>query len=42
MTTYSPDQLHEYQKRAVNLQCAGPESMVWADPGLGKTAITVI
>ena len=41
VTTYSPDQLHEYQKRAVNLQCAGPESMVWADPGLGKTAITL-
>jgi SNF2 family DNA or RNA helicase len=36
-----PSQLHEYQKKAVNHQCATPASMLWLDMGLGKTAITL-
>lgn len=37
----SPDQLFDYQKRAVNHQCSMPNSMLWLDMGLGKTAITL-
>lgn len=33
--------LHEYQQRAVNFQCTRAASMLWLDPGLGKTAITL-
>jgi SNF2 family DNA or RNA helicase len=33
--------LHPYQKRAVNMQCSLPHSMMWLDPGLGKTAISL-
>lgn len=36
-----PEMLHEYQKKAVNFQCSTPHSMLWLDPGLGKTAITL-
>lgn len=36
-----PDQLHDYQKKAVNFQCSSPQSMLWLDMGLGKTAITL-
>lgn len=32
--------LHPYQQKAVNFQCTRPESMLWLDPGLGKTIIT--
>lgn len=34
-------QLHDYQKRAVEFQCSHPESALWLDPGLGKTATTL-
>lgn len=37
----SPDKLHDYQKRMVNFQCANPYSMIWADMGLGKSAVTL-
>lgn len=37
----TPSHLHDYQKRAVNHQCVHPNSMLWLDPGLGKTAITL-
>lgn len=40
-TLLSPDQLHGYQKKAVNFQCSLPGSMLWLDMGLGKTAITL-
>lgn len=30
------ENLHEYQKKAVNHQCANPHSMIWLCPGLGK------
>lgn len=33
--------LHAYQQRAVNFQCVHPDSMMWLDPGLGKTVITL-
>ena len=33
----TPDLLHDYQKKAVNFQCTHPNSMLWLDPGLGKT-----
>jgi SNF2 family DNA or RNA helicase len=33
--------LHLYQQRAINHQCSVPQSMLWLDPGLGKTAITL-
>lgn len=35
------DQLHAYQKKAVNFQCSQPHSMMWLDMGLGKTVITL-
>lgn len=37
----SINNLHEYQKNAVNFQCSSPESMLWLDMGLGKTVITL-
>lgn len=33
--------LHDYQKRAVEFQCSHPETALWLDPGLGKTATTL-
>lgn len=41
MSTFSQTDLHEYQKKAVNFQCSHPNSMLWLDMGLGKTAITL-
>lgn len=41
MTLLTPDKLHGYQQRAVNHQCSLPETMLWMDPGLGKTATTM-
>lgn len=35
------DQMHSYQKRAVNHQCSLPETMMWMDMGLGKTIVTL-
>jgi len=35
------DNLHEYQKRAINFQCSKPTSMLWLDMGLGKTVVTL-
>ena len=37
----TPDMLHDYQKKAVNFQCTHPQSMLWLDPGLGKTITTL-
>lgn len=37
----TPDLLHGYQQRAVVHQCSHPETMLWLDMGLGKTAITL-
>ena len=37
----TPNLLHDYQKRAVNHQCSHPQSMLWLDPGLGKTITTL-
>lgn len=36
-----PDNLHPYQKRAVNFQCDRPHSMLWMDMGLGKSIVTL-
>jgi SNF2 family DNA or RNA helicase len=36
-----PNQLHEYQVRAINHQVQHPSSMLWVGTGLGKTAITL-
>ena len=33
----TPDLLHDYQKKAVNFQSTHSNSMLWLDPGLGKT-----
>lgn len=41
MPLLQPYQLHTYQKRAVDHQCSLPETMMWLDMGLGKTAITL-
>ena len=41
MKLRTPDDLHGYQKKAVNFQCSRQESMMWLDMGLGKTAITL-
>lgn len=37
----TPDQLHGYQNRAVHHQCSMPNTMMWLDVGLGKTAVTL-
>ena len=37
----TPDMLHPYQQRAINHQATMQRSMLWLDPGLGKTAITL-
>ncbi len=37
----SPDQLHPYQQKAVDHQCAHPHSALWLDMGLGKSVITL-
>lgn len=37
----TPDLLHDYQKKAVNHQCSQPNTMLWLDMGLGKTAVTL-
>lgn len=37
----NPNQLHDYQKNAVNFQCCTPNTMLWLSMGLGKTAITL-
>ncbi|MFA5186970.1 MAG: SNF2-related protein [Patescibacteria group bacterium] len=37
----TPDMLHGYQKNAVNFQCSNPNTMIWMDLGLGKTATTL-
>ena len=34
----TPNLLHDYQKKAVNFQCSQPNTMLWLDMGLGKTA----
>jgi len=36
-----PHQLHSYQQRAISLQCSTPDTMLWLDPGLGKTVTTL-
>lgn len=33
--------LFPYQRKAINHQCTHPNSMLWLDPGLGKTVITL-
>jgi SNF2 family DNA or RNA helicase len=33
--------LHEYQKRAINYQCARNNTALWLDMGLGKTIVGV-
>lgn len=35
------DDLHPYQKRAVNFQCSVPQTAMWMDMGLGKTIVTL-
>lgn len=35
------DMMHDYQKKIVNFQCSRPNSMIWADMGLGKTMTTL-
>ena len=37
----TPGMLHAYQVKAIEFQCTHPESMLWMDMGLGKTAITL-
>ena len=37
----TPDNLHEYQRSAVNFQCSVPSSALWMDMGLGKTIVTL-
>lgn len=40
-TLLTPHQLHEYQKECVLHQLEYPDSMLWLQMGLGKTAITL-
>jgi SNF2 family DNA or RNA helicase len=39
--TRNPSDLHAYQQRSINFQCSLPTTMLWLDPGLGKTIITL-
>jgi SNF2 family DNA or RNA helicase len=41
MTLLTTDMMHGYQKKIVNFQCSRPNSMIWADMGLGKTMTTL-
>lgn len=41
MQLRTPDQLHDYQRRAVNFQCSNPYTALWLCPGLGKTISTL-
>ena len=41
MKLLTPENLFEYQKKAVIHQCSRPWSMLWLDMGLGKTSITL-
>lgn len=41
MKLLSPENLHEYQKKAVVHQCGHSASMLWLDMGLGKSCITL-
>ena len=41
MLTRNPSDLHAYQQRSINFQCSLPTTMLWLDPGLGKTIITL-
>lgn len=36
-----PSDLHEYQRKATEFQCVNNRSMLWLDPGLGKTVTTL-
>ena len=37
----TPEQLHGYQVTAIRHQCTHPQTMLWQDPGLGKTIETL-
>lgn len=37
----TPDQLFDYQKKAIEHQCTHPQSMLWLDMGLGKSVVTL-
>jgi len=37
----TPDNLHDYQRFAINHQCSKPHTNLWLDMGLGKTIITL-
>jgi hypothetical protein len=41
MTLLGPENLHDYQRKAINHQCTHAHSMMWVDMGLGKTTITL-
>lgn len=41
MKLRTPENLHDYQKKAVNFQCSRQSSMLWLDMGLGKSAVTL-
>ena len=41
MGLLTTDMMHDYQKKIVNFQCSRPNSMIWADMGLGKTMTTL-
>lgn len=41
MTIRTLSDLREYQRTGVTHQCSMPQSMLWLDPGLGKTVITL-
>jgi SNF2 family DNA or RNA helicase len=40
-TLLTPAQLHQYQKNVIEFQCRNPNTMIFADMGLGKTAMTL-
>ncbi len=41
MKLLTPQLMHDYQKKMVNFQCSRPNTMMWADMGLGKTIVTL-
>jgi len=34
-------QMFDYQRKMINHQCTHPQSMMWADMGLGKSVVTL-
>jgi superfamily II DNA or RNA helicase len=41
LSLLQPSDLHPYQRDAIRFICSNTSSMIWLDPGMGKTAISL-